>query len=49
MTRDPVAAADAVVAAIDPDLNSPGVESREVVLVTGPWLAGTTSLIAALR
>ena len=49
MTRDPVAAADAVVAAIDPGLNSPGVESRDVVLVTGPWLAGTTSLIAALR
>ena len=49
MTHDPVAAADAVVAAIDPGLNSPGVESRDVVLVTGPWLAGTTSLIAALR
>ena len=49
MTDDPVAAADAVVAAIDPGLNSPGVESRDVVLVTGPWLAGTTSLIAALR
>jgi hypothetical protein len=25
------------------------VESRNVVLVTGPWLAGTTSLLAALR
>ena len=49
MTHDPVAAADAVVAAIDPGLNSPGVERRDVVLVTGPWLAGTTSLIAALR
>ena len=46
---DPVAAADAVVAAVDPGLSSPGVESRDVVLVTGPWLAGTTSLIAALR
>ncbi len=46
---DPVAAADAVVAAVDPGLSSPGVESREVVLVTGPWLSGTTSLIAALR
>lgn len=46
---DPVAAADAVVTAIDPALSSPGVETRDVVLVTGPWLAGTTSLIAALR
>jgi hypothetical protein len=46
---DPVAAADAVVAAVDPGLSSPGVENRDVVLVTGPWLAGTTSLIAALR
>ena len=44
-----VAAADAVVAAIEPGLSSPGVESRDVVLVAGPWLAGTTSLIAALR
>jgi hypothetical protein len=46
---DPVAAADAVVAAVDPGLRSPGVESRDVVLVTGPWLAGATSLIDALR
>jgi hypothetical protein len=46
---DPIAAADAMVAAIDPGLTSPGVESRDVVLVTGPWLAGTTSLLAALR
>jgi hypothetical protein len=46
---DPVAAADAVVAAVDPGLSSPGVESRDVVLVTGPWLAGATSVIDALR
>jgi hypothetical protein len=45
---DPVAAADAVVAVVDPGLSSPGVESRDVVLVTGPWLAGATSLIDAL-
>ncbi|HEX2286329.1 MAG TPA: hypothetical protein VHI10_16160 [Mycobacterium sp.] len=38
-----------MVAAIEPGLSSPGVESRDVVLVAGPWLAGTTSLIAALR
>ena len=36
-------------AAVEPGLSSPGVESRDVVLVAGPWLAGTTSLIAALR
>ena len=36
-------------AAIDPGLSSPGVESRDLVLVTGPWLAGTSSLIAGLR
>jgi hypothetical protein len=46
---DPIAAVDAMVAAIDPGLSSPGVESRDVVLVTGPWLAGTTSLVGALR
>jgi hypothetical protein len=47
--QDPVAAADAVVAEIDPGLTSPGVEPRDVVLVTGPWLAGTSSVLAALR
>jgi len=46
---DPVAAADAVVTAADPGLTSPGVDSHDAVLVTGPWLAGTTSLIDALR
>jgi hypothetical protein len=48
-SQSPVAAADAVVTAIDPALSSPGVQTRDVVLVTGPWLAGTTSLVAALR
>lgn len=46
---DAVAAADAVVAAIDPGLTSPGVETRDAVLVAGPWLAGSTSVMAALR
>jgi hypothetical protein len=46
---DPIASADALVAAIDPSLSAPGVQSRDVVLVTGPWLAGATSLVAALR
>ena len=45
----PEAAADAVVAAVDPGLSSPGVERRNAVLVTGPWLAGTTALVDALR
>jgi hypothetical protein len=49
MTSDPVAAADAVVTAIEPSLGPPRVERRDVVLVTGPWLAGATSLIGALR
>ena len=44
-----VAAADAVVAAVDPRLDSPGVQTRNVVLVAGPWLAGTTSVLAALQ
>jgi hypothetical protein len=48
-STDPIAAVDAAVAAIEPSLNSPGVQSRDAVLVAGPWLAGTTSLIAALR
>jgi hypothetical protein len=46
---DPIAAVDALVAGVDPGLSSPGVESRDVVLVTGPWLAGATGLIGALR
>lgn len=46
---DPIGAVDALVAGVDPGLSSPGVESRDVVLVTGPWLAGATELIAALR
>ncbi len=46
---DPIAAVDALVAGVDPGLSSPGVESRDVVLVTGPWLAGATGVIAALR
>ena len=46
---DPIGAVDALVAGVDPGLSSPGVESRDVVLVTGPWLAGATAVIAALR
>ncbi|KUI36054.1 hypothetical protein AU197_18540 [Mycobacterium sp. IS-1590] len=46
---DQLAAADAVVAAVEPGLDPPAVRARDVVLVTGPWLAGTTSVVAALR
>lgn len=46
---DALAAADAVVAAVDPGLTSPGVHSTDAVLVTGPWLAGVSSLVAELR
>lgn len=49
IASDPVAAADAVVADVDPGLSSPGVDGRDAVLVTGPWLAGTSSLISVLR
>lgn len=40
---------DALVGAVDPDLPAPAVNRRDVVVVTGPWLAGTTSVVAALR
>ncbi|MBV8349953.1 MAG: hypothetical protein JOZ49_21275, partial [Mycolicibacterium sp.] len=46
---DPVASVDALVAAIHPGVADPGVQTRDAVLVTGPWLAGSTSLVAALR
>ncbi len=46
---DPVAPVDELVAAIHPGVTGPGVETRDAVLVTGPWLAGSSSLIAALR
>jgi hypothetical protein len=46
---DPVGAVDALVTGVDPGLSGPGVESRDVVLVTGPWLSGATGLIGALR
>lgn len=36
-------------AAVDPGLPAPVINRRDVVLVTGPWLAGTTSVLGALR
>nr|WP_221220124.1 hypothetical protein [Mycolicibacterium sp. BK634] len=41
--------ADHVVAQIDPDLPPPSILRRDVVLVAGPWLAGTSGVAAALR
>jgi hypothetical protein len=46
----PVAEIDHLVTGIAPGVGSaPGVDHRDAVLVTGPWLAGVTSLIAELR
>ncbi|WP_236054755.1 hypothetical protein [Mycobacterium sp. SM1] len=45
----PVAEVDALVAAIRPRLTAPAIRHRDLVLVTGPWLAGVSSVVAALR
>lgn len=39
---------DAMVAAIGPRLAAPVIQRRDVVLVTGPWLAGVSGVAAAL-
>lgn len=46
---DPAARVDAMVAAIGPGLTPPAINRRDVVLVTGSWLAGVTSVATALR
>ncbi|WP_197495320.1 hypothetical protein [Mycobacterium kyorinense] len=46
---DPVVEVDALVGAVGPRLTAPVVQRRDVVLVTGPWLAGVSGVIAALR
>ena len=43
-----VDAVDAMVAAIGPRLGAPMTVRRDVVLVTGPWLAGVSGVVAAL-
>jgi hypothetical protein len=45
---DAVDAVDAMVAAIGPRLGEPITQRRDVVLVTGPWLAGVSGVVAAL-
>ena len=43
-------AVDALVESVRPDVAAgPVVQTRDVILVTGPWLAGSTSLADALR
>ncbi|HWF26864.1 MAG TPA: hypothetical protein VG327_00535 [Mycobacterium sp.] len=46
---DPAARVDALVSAIGPRLDAPAVNRLDVVLVTGPWMAGVTGVVAALR
>jgi hypothetical protein len=46
---DAVARVDAMVAAIGPRVGSPPINRRDVVLVTGPWMAGVSGVVAALR
>jgi hypothetical protein len=45
---DAVAEVDAMVAAIVPEIETPGTERRDAVLVTGPWLSGVSGVVAAL-
>ena len=47
--EDPAAQVDALVATIGPQLDAPAINRRDVVLVTGPWMAGVTAVFAALR
>ncbi|TGD89864.1 hypothetical protein BayCH28_04560 [Mycolicibacterium sp. CH28] len=46
---DPDADPDAMLARIDADLPAPAVVRRDAILVTGPWLAGTSAALAALQ
>jgi hypothetical protein len=46
---DPVAGVDALVAAIGPRLDPPPINLCDAVLVTGPWMAGVSGVVAALR
>lgn len=46
---DPVAAVDALVAEAGPGLDPPTIQRCDVVLVTGPWMAGVSAVAEALR
>lgn len=45
---DPTARVDALVTGIAPGVRAPAVRRRDVVLVTGPWLAGVSAVATAL-
>ncbi|CQD04087.1 hypothetical protein BN1232_00591 [Mycobacterium lentiflavum] len=47
-SADPATQVDELVAAIGPRLESPVVSRRDVVLVTGPWMAGVTGVATVL-
>ncbi len=47
--RDQVAAVDEYVGRLVPNVRPPAIRRRDAVLVTGPWLAGSSSLVAVLR
>ena len=38
-----------LISEIDPRIGAPAINRRDVVLVTGPWLAGVTGVVRALR
>lgn len=46
--HDPAAEVDALVSAIAPRLAVPDAQRVDAVLVTGPWLAGVSAVVAAL-
>jgi hypothetical protein len=46
---EPAGQVDALVAAIGPRLDAPAINRRDAVLVTGPWMAGVSGVVAALR
>src|SRR5580693_5781797 len=46
---DPATQVDALVAAIGPRLDAPAINRLDVVLVTGPWMAGVSSVARVLR
>jgi hypothetical protein len=47
--REPVAGVDTLVDEFGSGVAAPAIRRRHVVLVTGPWLAGSSSVTAALR
>jgi hypothetical protein len=46
---DSAAGVDQLVASIGPRIGAPVINRRDVVLVTGPWMAGVTGVVSALR